>query len=734
MPLPSTVHHRRSVRCHRAQLPIMRHPSATSLLATLSVVLAVLPLTRLCNSSPVPQLDSPSQSSPLSPFTLDFIDNQQSSILSPASLISSRRRRLPDDDTLRQLEDDDEDDDDDDDDENDEENDGDTSFDHEQPSDNDDSNAHTTSDTDGLAPPPMSDSSTSSTDSTTTTDQNDAADDADDAEEKNNETAESSTVGDTDSTTTTTTTTTTNGTDPNDPATSNTTTTETTSETTPVNQTSTTDVNESGPNGTKSKTEEAFAQFELLEMQELNGESNDAFKLVLIFSNTSFVGPFAGSPKTSDISVLETADNASWYEETAIQDRISFQIRYDSELEAEYAITEPSVFVSAGADTGIEPKHEFQLYTDSGMGAFIIYYNCVMGKPGTFPIGIRIPVTKDHVIETGWLKTCGHGRFEYLNFGFLDHTSQFVPFNADGTYGVDEHRRLEVGPMDPSTDLKAQLKVPATNLEFLNPHVMSNSPDVGVKLRSTVAASTFLDDSETTFTVLYDCEAKATADIKFTVAIPPWDNVTATWRKDCGGSVSQALLIGTVGPKSFDVMQEGKLRPEFQVGPEETVNTTDTRITVVPADTHSQKFYFTNSDETSDIHFQKVSITLSSPSIMKVIVSSGNSRSSISSVGGILKRGEIKTLTLFFLCHEIGKSVVLVTVPTVRYQNVEFGFIKECAGAPKVYRHGGFLQTAGSLLDIILILAVGGGIAMCVYTVRKRAAGQKYSALSTTES
>lgn len=473
----------------------------------------------------------------------------------------------------------------------------------------------------------------------------------------------------------------------------------------------------------------AFVQFELLQMQQSTSEDDSGFKLVSIFSNSSFTGPFAGSPITSVISDLETADNTSWYEDSAVEDRIAFQIRCGT-LDAEsYAISVPTVTVSSNA--GIEPKIEFQFDKDMGVGTFTIVYNCVMGKPGSFLISFSMSVTKDERLDTGWLKTCGQGRFENMRFGFLDHNSEMISFNSDGTHGTEEHKKLEVGPMESSTDLKVILTSPAANLNFLTPYVMSDSADVTVKLRSTIAAGIFEDDQETTFTVLYDCEAKSTGNVKFTVGIPPWDNITTTWRKDCGGSMSQALLIGTGGSESFDVMQEGQLKPEFTVSEMDSVETVDTRVEVFPADVHSKKFFLTNSDDTSDIHFQKVSITLSNPSVMKVVVGA-NGRSGLASVGGVLQRGDVTALNLFFMCNEVGKTVALVTLPTVRYQNVEFGFVKECDGAPKSYHHVGFLQTASSLLDVLLVLGIGCGVALVVYTLRNRASGTKYSAVSTS--
>lgn len=484
--------------------------------------------------------------------------------------------------------------------------------------------------------------------------------------------------------------------------------------------------NTTDSNNSTNPDEEAFSQFVLLQMRE-DVDDDHPYTLLTIFENSSLVGPFAKNPNISDVKSLDDADKSSWFNDSSYNDRIAFQFRYD--LDMKYSIAKPTLSVATGS--GIKPKMEFQIHPDSGVGTLTIFYHCVRGNPGPMIIGFNMPVTGQHNVETAWIKECGQGRFEYIAFGFLDHESKFVSFNADGTYGDDEHKKLEVGPIDSSTDLKAVLRQPATNLNFLEPYVMSDSADISVKLRTTVSAGSFGSQIETRFTILYECEGKTTGNVKFTVGIPPWENITATWRKDCGGSESQALLIGTTGEGSFDVMQDGQLKSEYDVADSITTGTIGSHLKVLPPKVHSQKFYLTNSDSTSDIHLQKISITLEPSSVMKVLVGN-DAKGGLGGTGGVLERDSAKALTLYFVCEQVGRSAVLVTLPTIRYKNVEFGFVKECNGAPKIYSHSGFMQTAGSLIDAILVLAVVGGVALCIYSIRKRK-GANYSPLATSE-
>lgn len=476
-------------------------------------------------------------------------------------------------------------------------------------------------------------------------------------------------------------------------------------------------------------TTNAYEEFSLLLMEELSSLRDNPFQLVDVFKNGTFQGMFQGGPNTSDINALAAMNTTEWYADNSVRDRITFQFRFD--LEAKYDIAKPELYVAP--DAGMEPKLEdFQLLPYSGSGSFTILYSCIMGKPGIFPISIHMPITTEKSFDTGWVKECGEGRNSFFDIGFENHQGDDIVFNSDGTYnGMEEKKTLDVGPMDASTSLFIKLKEPVQNLDFLTPYIMTDSSDVSVKLRGTIAAGSLNSDSKTSFNVLYSlCTGPSTANIKFMLAIPPWDNVTATWRKDCGGTMSQALLIGTEGEQSFNVMQEGELKPAYNVADDTTLDTVDSSVQVVDATIQTMKFYFTNSDVTSDIHFQTISMTMSDPDVVRAVVT-GNGVFSLGSAGGVLRRKEVVTLSLYLICKKAGRSVVLVTLPTVRYQNVEFGFVKECDGAPLVYSHSGFLRTADSLVAVILVLAVIGAIAFCIYRARK--GGNKYAPVSTSE-
>lgn len=473
---------------------------------------------------------------------------------------------------------------------------------------------------------------------------------------------------------------------------------------------------------------EAFEDFKLYYLEEGVDDSSDAFQQVLVFDKGALVGPFERNPSNFTASSLKSEDKSDWFTEKTVTDRIAFQFHFNPDYL--YFLREPELTVSD--DSRVEPEVvDFQMNDDSGTGSFNIVYHCVMGKPGQAVVSMHLMITEGHSVRTAWVKECGQGRFAHLSFGFVNHQGDTIEFNADGTYGSDERKTLEVGPMDSPIDLVVGLTPPATNLDFLTPYVSSDNDEVYVTLRSTVRSGRFSSDIETKFTVIHDCERKSVAKVTFTVAIPPWDNLTATWRKDCGGDVSQSLLVGTEGEDSYDVIQEGSLLPEYKVTESTTVDSVDSKVKVIPVGERSVKFFLTNADDTSDIHFQTISTTLSDPDVLHAFVGTDEA-SSLNANGGVLERDSVRTLLILFVCKRVGKSVVLITLPSVRYATAEFGFVKECDGAPMTYTHSGFLSTAGSLLDVILVLAFISGIALCVYTAKKKSEA-RYQAVPTSE-
>jgi hypothetical protein len=208
-----------------------------------------------------------------------------------------------------------------------------------------------------------------------------------------------------------------------------------------------------------------------------------------------------------------------------------------------------------------------------------------------------------------------------------------------------------------------------------------------------------------------------------TIGIPPWNNVTASWTKDCGGHVPKSLLIGTSVSSNFDVLQDGELDPAYNI----TDNTgiLDARLNkkkIYDMGIHSSLFYVSNIDETSEIHIQSVTLTLSPPDTMIAVIETPKMAPMIGTgyigkSGVTLGRKEVKRLQIHFYCRKGGSVIVLITLATLLFQNVEFGFIKECVPGAAHQHHA---LTAGSMLSGLLTAFLLSSILGCCFVIRKR--------------
>lgn len=474
----------------------------------------------------------------------------------------------------------------------------------------------------------------------------------------------------------------------------------------------------------------AFLAFSLLQMQTVNEEDAE-FRMVPIFKNGSLTGAFGECPTTSDFETVGTAsDDTKWYSDGAYADRMSLQYTFIPDSK-DYEQFSPEVDVD-GVSPGIEPRlidedHDLK----GGSGHFTLLYRCKSGGQERNRISLHMQVTKTHSVDMMWVKVCGSGRFEHMIFGFVSSDDDVTPFNADGTYGTEEQHILEVGPTQLSTVLSAELQDPAWDLDFEDPYVHSDSDLVSISLRETIAGGTLNTDKQTKFSILYTCEqTSARANIVFTFAIPPWDNVTAKWRKVCGGTHSQGLLIGTSGAGSYEVMQDGELNEKYNVTESTSLEKAYGDIEDIDKLTNSKRFYITNSDS-AELYVQTIVTTMSNPEVVRALIEVPFGIGSyLTSSGGTIEAGDTKSLKLRFVCLKLGESLVMVTLPIQKFKNVEFGFIKQCS-EPKVYHQSGFLSTAGSLLSAIMVLSICGGIALWVYL--RRRSSRKYMAVPTSE-
>lgn len=342
-------------------------------------------------------------------------------------------------------------------------------------------------------------------------------------------------------------------------------------------------------------------------------------------------------------------------------------------------------------------------------------------------VKLHLPLSVSRFVQLSWVKKCGSGHFEHLDFGYLNHEKKTVLFHHDGTHGERKEVGLEVSPHDLSTVLTLALRDGVGALDFQAPYVTSSKPDlVKFSVRGALNQGTLsLTPSEPAeVSIMYECKAAVTADFDVTIGIPPWTNLTASWTKDCGGQIAKSLLIGTGIAQSFDVLHDGELAPMYNVsgiiGSPNIMRPAG--VKEVDSNTHQGIYYVTNVDETSPIHIQSVTVTTDPSSILSVAIEKPSIQpvigdGYITKEGGILRRKEAQRLSLQYYCRATGSVVVLVTLSTLLYQNVEFGFVKDCVEG-RVFHQSAL--TAGSLMTALFLAAILTAVLSCCYVVQRR--------------
>lgn len=434
----------------------------------------------------------------------------------------------------------------------------------------------------------------------------------------------------------------------------------------------------------------------------------------------------------ADCSAESKSNSSACYEAGATIDRAIFRFYFVwGPNETNKYAPDSTPVVSAVGGRAVPQVVRRQYDPKTSAGSIMVKYMCsAPSKSGddanaTSYVTLRIPLSSTTGVNLVWKKVCGSGVLEHVDFGYVDHDKNIVVFHGDGTHGENKDVGMEVSPHDLSTQLSLRLKPPMQALDFLPPYVISSAPDQAVvSVRGAREGGTLMLDSdiETEVSVMYECKASVSAQIYVSIGIPPWNNLTASWTKDCGGKMPKSLLIGTKVAPSYDVMQDGELEPSYNVtGLTAPWEARSKGIKILDSSSHSAMFYLTNIDDASEIQIQSVTVTLLPSDVMfprledpgiPPLIGDGY----IGRTGVTLKRRETKRLQIHFYCSKSGSVIVLVTLATLLFQNVEFGFLKDCVEG-QVYHRSAI--TAGSLMTGILLAMVLSACMVVCYRARK---------------
>lgn len=392
-------------------------------------------------------------------------------------------------------------------------------------------------------------------------------------------------------------------------------------------------------------------------------------------------------------------------------DRTSFEFKFDESDAKNISISKP--VVSSSMPGLVKPEIlGYSISKRELMRTFEVRYHCNGNASTTIQMSMQIA---NKNVTVSWGKKCGVGFNQYVSL-----TSKEL---QSGTELNDSNLKLlqEVGPMETSTSIELKTQFPQVSADFLAPYLVSENKDIGARLRGTVTGGT-AGLSPTKIKVIYQCQTASKGNLKLTVAVPPWNNVTVSWTKNCGGQDPTNLVIMN-GKKA--VWDNIGLHRQFAVSENSTVDSSENAgVLEVDSEQHYLDFGITNMGS-DNMKIESPILTVKQGNVLAVRtddswslfegarITEGN-REEV-----VLAPKKKVNLRLHLVCLKRGTVVVLVTLGVLRYKHVEFGFVKECT-RPHVYHHSGFMRTAGSL-EIFSFVVLAGIIYAAYRMYRTRA-------------
>lgn len=451
----------------------------------------------------------------------------------------------------------------------------------------------------------------------------------------------------------------------------------------------------------------AFDQFKVLKV---TPQSDGELSRIKVFSNGKFCPQkAAGDPKGSCL-LPDVHDDRTW-----------FQFFYAASSN-DSSIKKPIVSALKVNNSVIQPTlGDYQIDEGEGSGSFAIYYGCK--RSGTARVRLVMNVTKSKSISMTWKKICGSG-----TNGFVSLT----PIGLSDSGG--KKAALESGPTQESTTVELGVKFPQTFIEFKKPYLVSSNEDVAVSLRGHVQSGS-VSGMPKQFKIFYDCKSKTKSQITLTVGIPPWNNATLGWVKNCGGTAPSGLVV--MSNKQAVYNQSG-VASKFQVSDTTTLEAARSSGIFELDDNNSEMLFDIRNVGKTTFEVQGVGLTVSAPRVLAVVAESSNGvvfgqRRLMENKPLSIQSQQGTTLSLRCICLARGAAVVLVTLPIHGYKRVEFGFYKDCK-KPHVIRHSGIFTTASSLLFIFSVLLIVGGVFGYRYYRNRTSGTAKYTLVRAVSS
>ena len=221
------------------------------------------------------------------------------------------------------------------------------------------------------------------------------------------------------------------------------------------------------------------------------------------------------------------------FRDSEYTDRIQFRYYYDSQLFTDGLSVDTSAQINHMQDTVaasyISNERVRTLTATEPSGMINIYYGCMENATETLSLAFTVKnSTNSETIKMTWEKYCQTGIARHVQMK-SDSNSRETIFWPPEIAMSD----IAVSPSQMSTSLDIVLDRKYLQQYFIGPFVnQSDASVVKTTLRGTESRGGILhSDLPVHFNIMYACKGAGVSEITFTMAVPPFYNVTATWMK-----------------------------------------------------------------------------------------------------------------------------------------------------------------------------------------------------------
>lgn len=403
-------------------------------------------------------------------------------------------------------------------------------------------------------------------------------------------------------------------------------------------------------------------------------------------------------------------------------DRITFEFSHPSYLTYDL---QPPLPKSSNSTIATPKTLDFHFDHPEPTGSFSIAYDCHrLSRPHNVTISVVFPILPALSIYFSFTKTCASGPHPHINFGYY-HPSPHAPSHP---LPIPLHptpaQPPTFGPHIIDTRLYLKLQPPATSQEFFHINATTSSPALSAHVRGPVFGGVIRLSQSPVIHILYHCHSTGLFQLHLQIPIWPFDPLTATWKKDCGGGRPSGLNVGSTSLNHHDVVNQAETTHQWKMALLMTSDQIGDRAPVVNASTRVKDFWLRNKG--AAVHVAPPVVTVEKQDVATAVasVAEGAEGAFDADRGGVVATGGAVRIRVRMVCKRWGRTVVVVTFPVRAFVNVEFGFVKQCR-APRRYGRLGSLKTAKSVTRFTSLVLAAGLAYWWVVQVRRIGMGSK---------